>query len=205
MKRVLAVAALLAFAQPAAGETDELGVPVLEDSQEIVETKLIDTPHGAVRITEIALPGRNEPGWLTMTYLARREGDIVEQVDYAKIVETNPNGHGGSWRIDERLTEWPVVVTETGGTWQGQTCQWLTLTELRPTGPYHLTAFQSLWLTDGSVGEPQDVTGEIVAIERGKRFTVRYSGTKTFENTYERGSSEVYILLGEDGNVLEGC
>jgi hypothetical protein len=204
MKR-LAALVLLASAQPSVAETDEAGVPIVDKAYEIAGSRLIETAHGPVRITEVLPRDRAEPGSLTVTYLARRDGDIVEKVEYGGVAETNLNGYPGSWSINERLSDWPVIVTETGGTWQGQTCRWITLSELRPTGPFHLTAFQTLWLSDGSVGEPEGVTGKIVAIERNKRFTVRYTGTREFENTYRRGGSGVYVMEGEDGNVLEGC
>jgi hypothetical protein len=199
--------ALLAFASacPAVAETDEAGVPLVDDAHEIVATRLVEASHGPVRVTEIEPRDRSEPGYLTVTYLARRDGDHVDKVEYTGVAETNLNGYPGSWSIDDRLSDWPVIVTETGLAWHGRTCTFLTLTELLPTGPFTLAAFGRSYASDGSTRERADIRGEIVDIERGRSFTVRYTGTRNFEQTYRRASSSVYITFGEDGTGLEDC
>jgi hypothetical protein len=206
--RRLAALVLLAAAQSSVAETDDAGVPIVDDRHEIVASRLIRTAHGPVRVTEIAVrrASHAEAGHLTVTYLSRRDGNIVENVEYAGVVEAGSFGRMAGWTIDDRFSDWPVIVTEGGGTWQGQTCSWTILTELLPTGPIELATFQASLLTDGvPSGKREDVEGEIVSIERNKSFTVRYTGTQNFENTYRRGSSGVYVMEGEDGNVLEGC
>jgi hypothetical protein len=206
--RWLAALLVLAPAHASVAETDDAGVPIVDDRHEIVATRVIQTPHGPVRVTEIAVRGAShaDAGHLTVTYLARRDGDIVEMVEYSGVVEAGSFGRMAGWTIDSRFGDWPVILTEGGGTWQGQTCSWITLTELLPTGPIQLATFQNTLLTDGGLsGKVEDVSGEIVSIERNKSFTVRYTGTQNFENAFRRGNSGIYLMEGEDGNVLEGC
>ena len=193
-------------AAPALADDPEPGMPVIRDGEEIVATRLIETPFGPVRITELAVrdPSHGTPGALTVTYLARQDGELVTAIEYPHTVETGSNGRMAAWHVDDRFTDWPMLVAEGGGTWQGETCTWITLTELRPTGPLLQASWQSYHATDGSLGEPEETVGEVVDIKRNDRFTVRYTGSQEFENTWFK-RADLYIMEGEDGNVLFGC
>jgi hypothetical protein len=196
----------LASACPALAETDAQGIPLVDDAYEIARTVLVQASYGQVRVTEILPRDPSEQGYLTVTYLARREGDDVGNAEYTGVAETRLNGYPATWTIDDRLTEWPVIVTETGLRWHGRTCTYLMLTELRPRNPFTLTPIALSYASDGSTREQAETHGEIVDIERGRSFTVRYTGTRNFEQTYQRESSDdVYISPGEDGNGLEDC
>ena len=205
MKRLVAALLVLAAAPAIAAEA-EPGLPAIGDDEEIVATRLIETPFGPVRITELAArdASHGTPGALTVTYLAQQDGELVTALEYPHTVETGSNGRMASWHVDDRFTDWPMLVAEGGGTWQGETCSWVTLTELRPTGPLLQASWQSYHATDGAFGEPEETTGEVLDIERNARFTVRYSGSQVFENVWYKRDDQ-FIMEGEDGNVLLGC
>jgi hypothetical protein len=122
-------------------------------------------------------------------------------------------GAGGShgvsatqWAVTRSLSRWPVLYTEGGGTWQGCTVSVATLTELRPTGPVDVAFFPVAFDNGGMVEGPraQEISGVIVAAVPDRSFTVRYSGSMRFSETYAR-MGERYRLSGRRASRMPGC
>jgi len=95
----------------------------------------------------------------------------------------------------------PVIYAQGGGTWQGYTCGWTTLTELRPGGPAELVRVMTLY-SDGSRDDGESTEGKIADIVPGRSFAVNFTGSRNFTARYERRGDR-YVLAG--GEALEGC
>jgi hypothetical protein len=182
-------------------------VDIPDHSLQPVASSLVEAPFGPVRITELAVPhaAHANYGALTITYLKRQDGELTEVREFPEAVRSGSNGRLGTWRLDNRFGSLPVIVTEGGGTWQGQSCLWTTLTELQSSGPVELATFQRSMSTEGFPDDkPVEVEGEIDFIERNRGFKVRFSGTRVFEATYLR-EGDKYVLQGGDDLALQGC
>jgi hypothetical protein len=195
---------------PADADVMQAGVALIDapdHTPQPIESRVFEAPFGPVRITELAVehPSHAHSGALSVTYLKREDGKLSAIRDFPLAVRSGSYGRLGTWTVDDRFSTLPVIVTEGGGTWQGQTCMWTTITELRPTGPVELITFQQSLSTDGLPdGEPQEVAGSIAAIERDRGFTVRFAGTREFEATYRRQGDQ-YVTQGGDNRALHGC
>lgn len=109
-----------------------------------------------------------------------------------------------SWGWTDAIAAAPVLYTEGGGVWQGHACSFAALTELTPAGPVEIASFPVRYSNSGAV-EKGVVTldGRIVAAERGRSFTISYSGTQSFEERYVKGSEGKYALAGK--SRVPGC
>jgi hypothetical protein len=121
-------------------------------------------------------------------------------------VATGSFGKVAHWAVSPRFSTWPVIVSEGGGTWQGYTCSWLTLTELRPAGPVELARVPLAYddngaRTDG--GEAKSIDGKILNVVRNQSFDVVYSGSRAFSEHYVR-SGDRYAVAG-GGSAMETC
>ena len=92
-----------------------------------------------------------------------------------------------------------MVVAEGGGTWQGYSCDMVTLVELTPSGPRELADVPTYY-DDSGIDEKADtgvtITGKIANIRPGKSFDVVYSGSRSFTETWLRHGDK-YELAGE--------
>ena len=100
------------------------------------------------------------------------------------------------WGWTEAITDNPVLFTQAGGVWQGRACGYAVLTELTPSGPVDIARIQTSF-SDASVdgGDP-GLEGVITAAEKGRSFTVSYSGSASFNETYTRGADGQFRLGG---------
>lgn len=105
-----------------------------------------------------------------------------------------------SYVLTTKLGKNPYLISEAGGTWQGYTCEWTYLTELTPDKPEPRGSFASGYSNSGAVSNKRNAMNlESVMISAipDTSFTVRFSGTRKFEQTWLRGKGE-YTLKGED-------
>ena len=95
-----------------------------------------------------------------------------------------------------------MLYTEGGGTWQGYSCSYASLTRLGATAPEDVAQFP-VYYNDGGANEnnPVEYTGEITSTEKGRSFTVTYTGSKTFSERYVLGSDGKYTLASGESRV----
>ena len=101
---------------------------------------------------------------------------------------------GSDWGVSDRYGPNPVVYSESGFTGQGYTCTVMTMTELAPREPIESDGVPIHMDNSGAVLDdtgqtsggdpPREVSGEIVNVAKGRGFTVRFTGTERFEETY---------------------
>jgi hypothetical protein len=104
------------------------------------------------------------------------------------------------YALTKKLGKNPYFITQAGGTWQGYTCESTSLTELTPAKAVDRGSFASGYSNSGAVSkrrDQQDIDGMITAAVPDKSFTVTFSGTRKFSQTWVRGATE-YGLKGED-------
>lgn len=96
--------------------------------------------------------------------------------------------------VNRALSDFPVVYSEGGGTWQGYTCGWAHLVELGPDGPVASEPVHISLSNDGALddttgrtfgGEPRrDIEGRIGNVRRNQGFDVVFTGTERFAEPY---------------------
>ena len=103
------------------------------------------------------------------------------------------------WGVTDAIAAGPVLYTEGGGVWQGYACSFATSTHLTPKGPVEIAVFPVHYSNSGAAADGQaiiDLDGRIIAAEKDKSFTVRYTGSKAFTERYVIGSDGRYALEG---------
>jgi hypothetical protein len=168
--------------------------------EKLASAKTIETSFGQIRIEEVGLNdgAHVEGGRLAVTYLASGKS-------YPDTVQGGSIGAFGEWSVDDRFSAYPVIVSSAGGTGQGYTCSTTQLTELRPEGPTKLVSFKDHFDNDGVPGaKPEAIDGKVVAVERGRGFTVQFTGTRQFTAVYTRKGNS-YDLQGGDAHQIDGC
>lgn len=150
--------------------------------------------------------GHSGDGLNAIHYLARRDGRLHVVGRWFGLGAGGSHGASATrWGVTRALSEWPILYTEGGGTWQGCSISVAVLTELRPDGPADVADLQ-VFYSDAGTGwttPPREVHGAIVRAEPGRAFTVRYHGSESFEETWVRDGSR-YRLAGGDSRV-PGC
>ena len=104
-----------------------------------------------------------------------------------------------SWGWSDAIASSPVLYTEGGGTWQGYSCSYASLTELTPKGPVELVNLPVYYSNAGAIETgATGMTGRITSAEKDRSFTVTYFGTqKTVNEKYVRGKDGKYKLVGK--------
>lgn len=180
-----------------------------EESRMVYEDgKLVAAPFGPVLVNAGAIPdaAHVETGAVAIHYL-RQDADglhVTRALPFA--VRSGSSGHISEWSVSNRLGDLPVVYTEGGGTWQGYSCSFATLTELRPSGPAELATIQVMASDDGAVPSEQAKTtvGKIVDVVPNKSFVVRFTGARNFDARYVRRGDR-YVAEGGERDTLGGC
>jgi hypothetical protein len=206
----LAKAFEAAFGRPGSATVD---APAgASDGAEVVTYKpgrLIDAPFGPVLVSEgeVKDAAHVNGGRVAVTYL-RPEGDHYAVVrHFPEAVVAGSFGHVAHWSVSPRFSDWPVVATEGGGTWQGYSCSTLTLTELRPAGPAEIATIPLVYDDSGAKTEGEEVTilqGKIVNIVKDQSFDVDYLGGAGFTEHYVR-SGGAYTLDGGGKSRVPTC
>jgi len=140
-------------------------------------------------------------------YLVRERGRLRVVGRWFGLGAEGSHGRSANrWGATRALSRWPIVYTEGGGTWQGCTVAFATLTELRPAGPVDVASFPVGYSNAGMV-EPrdaEDVEGAVTEAVPDRSFTVRYSGTRRLSETYVRVRDR-YRLRGGGESRVPGC
>lgn len=170
--------------------------------------RLVWLPFGPVLVSEgkVQDPAHASAGKIAIHYL-RQKGDRFEVARaFPAAVATGSNGEVASWSLNPRFSNWPVVAAEGGGTGQGYTCSWLTLTELRPDGPARIANVPLLYDDRGATedGTGRAIEGKILNINKNQSFDVVYSGSRAFSEHYVRGPGG-YAVAGTGKSTMETC
>ena len=162
----------------------------------------VQAPFGAVTIDEVSLEGGShaDAGHLHVRYL---DADGSTRADYPEAVVMGSWGAMGDWSVRDDFGTYPVIVAQGGGTWQGSTCSWTSVTELAPDGPVELLNFLDYHDNLGAGQDPtQEYTGALDGPSADGTLTVRYSGTLNQVVTYRRKGNAYEVVSGEEP---EGC
>lgn len=170
--------------------------------------RLIWPAFGPVLISEgkVQDPAHASAGRIAVHYL-KPAGDRFEVARaFPAAVATGSNGEVARWSLNPRFSNWPVIAAEGGGTGQGYSCSWLTLTELRPDGPAKLASVPLLYDDTGAKedGTGRSIEGKILNINRNQSFDVVYSGSRAFSEHYVRGPNG-YSVAGGRKSTMETC
>jgi hypothetical protein len=169
--------------------------------------RLIWPAFGPVLISEgkVQDPAHASAGRIAVHYL-KPAGDRFEVARaFPAAVATGTNGQVARWSLNPRFSSWPVIAAEGGGTGQGYTCVFLTLTELRPDGPARVANVPLLYDDRGAKedGTGRAIEGKILNIARDQSFDVVYSGSRAFSEHYVRGPSGYAVAGGR--STMETC
>jgi Short C-terminal domain len=169
--------------------------------------RLVWPAFGPVLISEgkVQDPAHASAGKIAIHYL-RPAGDRFEVARaFPAAVATGSNGQIARWSFNPRFSNWPVIAAEGGGTGQGYTCSWLTLTELRPDGPARIGQVPLLYDDSGAKedGSGRSIRGKILNINQNQSFDVVYSGSRAFSEHYVRGPSRYAVAGGK--STMETC
>ncbi|HEX8480335.1 MAG TPA: SHOCT domain-containing protein [Allosphingosinicella sp.] len=150
-------------------------------------------------------PAHASAGKIAVHYL-RPAADRFEVVRaFPAAVSTGTNGQVARWSLNPRLSTWPVLVAEGGGTGQGYTCSWLTMTELRPGGPVRVANVPLVYDDTGARedGTGKSIEGKILNVVKGQSFDVVYSGSRRFSEHYVRGADGYSVAGGK--SIMDTC
>jgi len=169
--------------------------------------RLIWAAFGPVLISEgkVQDPAHVSAGKIAIHYL-KPVGDRFEVVRaFPAAVATGSNGQVARWSLSPAFSNWPVVAAEGGGTWQGYTCSWLNLTELRPGGPAKLADVPLVYDDTGARedGAGRTIEGKILNIAKNQSFDIVYSGSRAFSEHYVRGPGGYAVAGGK--STMETC
>ena len=121
------------------------------------------------------------------------------QARHLKALESGSSGVIADVSVSTKFGSLPMIVAEGGGTWQGYSCDLVTLVELTPYGPREVADIATYYDDSGvnpDANKGVTLTGKIANIQPGKSFDVVYSGSRNFTETWVR-SGEKYELAGE--------
>ena len=174
-----------------------------DSERELIRAEKITVPFGTIRIRQMDTPGgiHSEPSRLNVTYFDQ-EGDVV--LDDPEAVLSGSWGSMDRWSIRHDIGDFPVIEAVGGGTWQGYTCSWTSLTELAPSGPRELLQYLDYYSSvDGyRSADLEEYKAEMLPPDQNGTLMIRYSGTRDQTNTYRRTGNAYERVSGEE---LEGC
>lgn len=164
--------------------------------------RLIWPAFGPVLISEgkVQDPAHVSAGKIAVHYLKPAADRFEVARAFPAAVATGSNGQVAHWSVSPRFSTWPVVVAEGGGTAQGYTCSWLTLTELRPGGPAELARVPLAYDDRGAKEDAAAATsieGKILNIVKDQSFDVVYSGSRKFSEHYVRTGNGFAVAGGK--------
>jgi len=169
--------------------------------------RLVWPAFGPVLISEgkVQDPAHASAGKIAIHYLRPAADRFEVARAFPAAIATGSNGQVTRWTLDPRFSNWPVVAAEGGGTGQGYTCAWLTLTELRPDGPARVANVPLVYDDRGAKedGTGRAIEGRILNIVRNQSFDVVYSGSRAFSEHYVR-SARGYAVAG-GRSTMETC
>ena len=192
---------------PAAPVAEATPSPEFEEpdtSTFVAREETVDASFGKVLVEQLDIENaaHAESGRLMVSYLGA-DGEVAKE--YPEAVVIGSWGTMGEWHVDRRFSDYPVLLAEGGGTWQGITCSWMTFTELQPEGPVELLTLMTSYDDRGFFEEGASaIDGELVNIGKDGSLTFRFEGTRDFTAEYRRKGDE-YVLASAKDTVLDGC
>ena len=121
------------------------------------------------------------------------------QARHLKALESGSSGVIADVSVSTKFGSLPMIVAEGGGTWQGYSCDMVSLVELTLSGPREVADVPTYY-DDSGIDEKAEtgvtLTGKIANIQPGKSFDVVYSGSRSFTETWVRRGDK-YELAGE--------
>ncbi|MFC4256031.1 hypothetical protein GRI97_12120 [Altererythrobacter xixiisoli] len=185
-----------------AAQRNSAKVEVQENAYEFVPLTLI--PLGEDK-TALISTGANEctgqacAGLNSVHYLSGPErADYSVTGEWLDVGMTGVVGNPASrWGWTDAIADVPVLYTQGGGVWQGYACDKAVLTALAADGPTEIAVIPIGYSNGGAVEDGViNLDGQITAAEKGKSFTVTYTGTDSFSETYVRQADGKYALQG---------
>jgi hypothetical protein len=166
------------------------------------ESRLVDAPFGPVLLSQgqVENAAHVDAGRIAAHYLRATGDGFAVRRAFPVAVESGSLGRLSTWEVSDLFTDFPVLRTEGGGTWQGYTCAVVTLTELRPEGPREIALVPIGYDNQGAVTEgvaARSVEGRIDNIRRGRSFDVIFSGTESFTETYAYRNGRFVTTSGD--------
>jgi hypothetical protein len=170
--------------------------------------QLVWAAFGPVLVSEgkVQDPAHVSAGKIAIHYLRPAADRFEVARAFPSAIVTGSFGQVARWSLSPRFSTWPVVVAEGGGTWQGYTCSWLTLTELRPGGPAELARVPLAYDDAGAKGDDaaaSSIDGKILNVVKDQSFDVVYSGSRAFSEHYVRSGSGYEVAGGK--SMMETC
>lgn len=125
--------------------------------------------------------------------------------EWMNVGASGTNGNPARrWGWSDAITGNPVLYTEGGGVWQGYACTYASLTELTPAGPVEIASIPVYYSSEGALDAGgETLAGEIATAKKGRGFTVRYGGSRSFAEHYVRSADGRYAVPG--GTKVPGC
>lgn len=164
---------------------------------------LVKTGFASILISEgsVENAGHVSSGKVAVHYLNPQNDGFMLIRSYVPAVESGSFGQVADTDIRDDLAPYPVLETEGGGTWQGYSCHWLTLTELTPNGPVALGTVPIGYSNGGAVEtNAEEIEGEITNVVKNTSFDVNYKGTRTFTDRYIRKGNQ-YVIQGATSSM----
>lgn len=167
-----------------------------------VPLTLIPLPGGSVALISTGASecdGHACSGLNSVHYMRRDGGSYTVEGEWLDVGAAGTFGNPAmTWGWTDVIADSPVLYTDGGGVWQGYACSFADLTELAPGGPVKLASIPIYYSNSGAVENgATDLTGIITAAEKGRSFTVTYTGSKSFSERYVRGADGTYTLSGK--------
>lgn len=171
--------------------------------------KLVSAPFGPVLLSEgqVTDAAHVSAGKIAIHYLKPAGDGFAVVKAWPSGVVTGSFGKVARWSVSHLFSDWPVIVSEGGGTWQGYTCSWAKLTELRPTGPVELATVPLSYSDEGArtdEGEARTISGKIINVVQNQSFDVIYSGSRSFSEHWVREGAG-YRIAGGAKSQMESC
>ncbi|MBV8686528.1 MAG: SHOCT domain-containing protein [Alphaproteobacteria bacterium] len=170
--------------------------------------RLVWTAFGPVLLSEgkVEDPSHASTGKIAVHYL-KPVGDRFEVARaFPAGVVTGSSGTVARWSVSPRFSDWPMIVSEGGGMWQGYACSWAKLTEVTPQGPVDLATVPLSYDDTGAKGDEGDATtieGRIINVDRNQSFDVVYKGSRSFSEHWVRSGSHYQVVGGK--SQMETC
>src|SRR6188768_3257946 len=168
-----------------------------EDGYAVAE-KLVVNGDNTILITSNSyyMACRSCAGSLGIYYLKRRKNGFAVTGQWPDAVQGGGMGmEPYEWSVTRRFGDLPMIYSEAGGMGGGYSCSGFALTELTPDAPRSV-AWVPIYYDDlGAENGVTKIEGKIAKIVPGKSFVVRYTGSRTFSETWTRKGNE-YVLQG---------
>ena len=194
---------LIAFKSTYGAPSPIFNIDANGEKTKLEPLKLIDIGSGlVVLVTQSTIPDGSHAsqGSLSIFYLKKNGGGFELLSSHPAIGGEGGFGRPADWQLRTDLTTYPAIFTTKSDGGQGYFCTFHDLIELSPTGAKKVasgivTDFDSR----GALGDDapnSHFVGELVPIEKEKRFDVKWSDSNKFIQHYKFAGEE-YLAQSE--------